>query len=64
MTGVLAVETSIILCSADLWELHKRARDLERIAGVHVRTKPFDLDDMSELIEGLLGDESMEQALA
>jgi DNA-binding NtrC family response regulator len=44
----------IILCTADLWELTKRADDLEQIANVHVRTMPFTLDDMSGLITRLL----------
>ncbi|TMB82647.1 MAG: response regulator [Chloroflexi bacterium] len=44
----------VILCTADVWELKKRTRDLEQIADVHVRTKPFQIDDMSELIERLL----------
>jgi CheY-like chemotaxis protein len=43
----------LILCSADVLELKKRARDLEQIAGVYVRTKPFEVDDMSELITRL-----------
>jgi CheY-like chemotaxis protein len=51
LTGV-----PIILCTADVWELRKRARDLEQIAGVHVRTKPFHVDDMSELINRLLAE--------
>jgi CheY-like chemotaxis protein len=44
----------IILCTADVWELKKRARDLEQIAGVHVRTKPFELDEISDLIQRLM----------
>jgi len=44
----------IILCTADVWELETRATDLEQIAGVHVRTKPFDVDEMCELIQRLL----------
>ena len=44
----------VILCTADVWELKKRTRDLEQIADVHVRTKPFQIDDMSELVQHLL----------
>ncbi len=44
----------IILCTGDVWELKKRAADLEQIAGVHVRTKPFEIDEMSDLITRLL----------
>lgn len=48
--------TPVILCSADVRELEKRARDLEQIANVHVKSKPFALDDMAELITELLDD--------
>jgi hypothetical protein len=48
------MNTPVILCSGDVWELKKRARDLEQIAGVHVRSKPFEVDDMSELITRLI----------
>jgi DNA-binding response OmpR family regulator len=44
----------VILCSADVWELKRRAEDLERVAGVYVRTKPFDIDEMGNLINRLL----------
>ena len=44
----------IILCTADLWELEKRATDLEQIADVHVRTKPFEVNEMCDLIQRLL----------
>ena len=48
------VATPVILCTADAWELKKRAADLEQIAGVHIRVKPFDLNDMADLIRQLL----------
>ena len=44
----------VILCSADVFELKKRATDLEQVAGVHVRTKPFDIGEMSDLITQLI----------
>lgn len=47
-------DVPIILCTADVWELKRRARDLEQVAGVHVRTKPFELDEISDLIQRLL----------
>ena len=50
------MDVPVILCTADLWELKKRAEDLEQIAGVHVRTKPFEVDDMADLIQFLLLD--------
>ena|SRR2546423_5279711 len=48
------VDVPVILASADLWELNKRAEDLERIAGVHVRAKPFDLDEICDLMQRLI----------
>jgi CheY-like chemotaxis protein len=47
----------IILCTADLFELKKRTRELEQIAGVHVLTKPFELDNMTQMITRLLSQE-------
>jgi CheY-like chemotaxis protein len=52
----------IILCTADVWELKKRTSDLEQVAGVHVRTKPFDLNEMCHLIQRLLGQETTERS--
>jgi DNA-binding NtrC family response regulator len=49
----------VILCTADVWELEKRAADLERIADVHVRTEPFEVDDMCDLIARLLEQDRM-----
>jgi DNA-binding response OmpR family regulator len=40
------VSVPVILYTADVWELEKRAADLELIADVHVRTKPFKVEDM------------------
>jgi DNA-binding NtrC family response regulator len=48
--------TPVILCSADAWALRERARDLEQLDGVHVRPKPFALDEMSDLIERALAE--------
>ena len=50
------VSIPVILCTADVWELEQRAADLERIADVHVRTKPFEADDMCDLVGRLLGE--------
>ena len=44
----------VILATADTWELKKRAKDLEQIAGVHICIKPFDLNEMCDLIQRLL----------
>jgi len=48
------LSTPVILCSGDLRELDKRAADLEQIANVHVLTKPFNVDEMCDLIARLL----------
>lgn len=48
------ISTPVILCTADVWELERRASDLEQIRGVHVRTKPFDVEEMCRLIQRLL----------
>ena len=50
------ISTPVILCTADLFALKKRARDLEQVQGVRVRTKPFGVDEMSELIQRLLAE--------
>jgi DNA-binding NtrC family response regulator len=50
------LSTPVILCSADAWALNERARDLEQLDGVHVRPKPFALDEMSDLIERALAE--------
>jgi CheY-like chemotaxis protein len=51
LTGV-----PVILCTADVWELKKRAKDLDQIAGVHVMTKPFGMEEMNTLVQRLLGE--------
>ena len=56
------INVPLILCTADVWELKKRAKDLEQIAGVHVRTKPFDVNEMCELIDHLLAEGSGAEA--
>ena len=45
----------IIVCSADVIALRERASELERIGNVHVLAKPFALDEMTDLVEGLVG---------
>ena len=44
----------IIVCTADVWAIKQRATDLQMIADVHVMTKPFELGEMTQLIEDLL----------
>lgn len=48
------LDVPIILCTADLFELKRRMPELREIAGVRVVTKPFELDEISELIGRLL----------
>jgi CheY-like chemotaxis protein len=50
------MDVPVILCTADVWELKKRATDLQEIAGVHVITKPFELDEMCNLVQTLVGE--------
>jgi CheY-like chemotaxis protein len=48
-------EIPIIVCSADVAALRERAGDLERIGNVHILAKPFSIDDITELVEDLIG---------
>jgi CheY-like chemotaxis protein len=45
----------IIVCSADVTALRERADDLERIGNVHMLTKPFAIEEVTELVERLIG---------
>jgi CheY-like chemotaxis protein len=45
----------IIVCSADVAALRERAGDLETIGNVHILAKPFSIDDITELVENLIG---------
>ncbi len=45
----------IIVCSADVTALRERAGELESIGDVHILAKPFSIDQISELVEGLIG---------
>ncbi len=48
-------ETPIIVCSADVTSLRDREDELDRIANLHVLAKPFGLDQVTELVERLVG---------
>ena len=48
-------EVPIIVCSADVTALRERAKDLERVGKVHLMTKPFAIDEMTGLVESLIG---------
>jgi len=45
----------IIVCSADVNGLRTRAAELERIGNVHLLPKPFGIDEMTSLVENLIG---------
>ena len=45
----------IIICSADVTALRERAAELERIGNVHILEKPFSLDEITDIVEGLIG---------
>jgi DNA-binding response OmpR family regulator len=45
----------IIVCSADVNGLRQRATELERIGNVHLLPKPFGIEEMTALVEGLIG---------
>jgi two-component system, OmpR family, phosphate regulon response regulator PhoB len=44
----------IIVCSADVTALRERAGELEDIGNVHMLAKPFAIDEMTDLVEGLI----------
>jgi DNA-binding response OmpR family regulator len=45
----------IIVCSADVTALRDRESDLERVGNVRVLAKPFAIDEITELVERLIG---------
>ena len=45
----------IIVCSADVNGLHSRAAELERIGRVHLLAKPFGIEEMTSLVQDLIG---------
>jgi len=45
----------IVICSADVIALRNRAAELERIGNVHVLAKPFGIDELTVLVEQLIG---------
>jgi DNA-binding response OmpR family regulator len=48
-------DVPIIVCSADVASLRDRATELERVGNVHVLSKPFGIDELTELVERLIG---------
>ncbi|CAN5241338.1 response regulator [soil metagenome] len=47
--------TPIIICSADVTALRDREEELERIGSMHVLAKPFSIDEITELVNRLVG---------
>lgn len=45
----------VIVCSADVTALRDRAPELESIGNVHLLSKPFAIDEMTTLVESLIG---------
>lgn len=46
----------IIVCSADVSGLRSRAAELQRIGRVHLLPKPFGIEEMTSLVEELIGE--------
>jgi two-component system, chemotaxis family, chemotaxis protein CheY len=43
----------VIVCSADVAQVRQRAVEFKEIGNIHVREKPFDADEMLDLIDHL-----------
>lgn len=48
-------DVPIIICSADVIALRDRAAELEHIGNVHLLAKPFGIDEVTDLVERLVG---------
>ena len=48
-------DTPIVICSADVAGLREREAELAQIANLHVLPKPFGIDEVTELVERLIG---------
>lgn len=48
-------ETPIVVCSADVTSLRAREDELAQVANLHVLTKPFGIDQVTDLVERLIG---------
>jgi CheY-like chemotaxis protein len=49
-------DVPVIVCSADVSGLRARAGELERVGNVHLLPKPFGIAEMTDLVEGLIGE--------
>lgn len=48
-------DVPIVICSADVTALRDRAAELEGIGKVHVLAKPFGIDEVTGMVERLIG---------
>jgi DNA-binding response OmpR family regulator len=48
-------EVPVIVCSADVGALQDRAADFERVGRIHVLAKPFGIEELTGLVEKLVG---------
>ena len=48
-------DVPIIVASADVVALRSRETELEQVGNIHVLAKPFGIDEMTELVERLIG---------
>ena len=48
-------DVPVIICSADVVALRDRTAELEQIGNVHVLPKPFGIDEITALVERLIG---------
>ena len=51
-------DTPILVCSADVTSLKEREPELAAVANLHVLRKPFSIDQLTDLVEGLIGSSS------
>jgi DNA-binding response OmpR family regulator len=49
------VGVPVIICSADITALRDRQAELEQIGDVHVLAKPFGIDEVTGMVQGLIG---------
>ncbi len=45
----------IVICSADVAALRDREEELATVGDVHVLPKPFGIDELTSMVEGLIG---------
>ena len=51
----LLADVPIIICSADVIALRDREDEMKQIADLHVLAKPFGIDELTRLVERLIG---------